>query len=307
MPKGMDVYVTHRPLEKDVDPVKNSCSLAIVPYAGIPLKSQEMFKKMNVAVGNLHHNASMTAEIAIGLLMSAAKNLLYADSRLRQNDWTPRGLPVDPLAPTFDGSPQIQLAGEKMLIIGYGHLGKKIAKIAIGMSMEVTALRRSVDEGKSYLDGDVKVGSIKDLHKELPSSVAVMVCCPGTPETKDMIDTKEFSLMSKSTIFVNVGRGSVVNEEALYHALKTRTIFAAGIDTWYQYPKDFKERSNCPPSSQKFYELQNIVMSPHRGGAVGSADGTSALRLASRDLAKGLNGLTEGKQWPHPFDLSKGY
>ncbi|MEZ4812828.1 MAG: NAD(P)-dependent oxidoreductase [Caldisericia bacterium] len=111
--------------------------------------------------------------------------------------------------------------------------------------------------------------SIDNLHDLLPKSNAVIVSIPFSPETTDLIGEKELKLMPKNSIIVNVSRGPVVNEKALYDALKNNEIYGAGSDVWYVYPKSNKtDIRNTLPSKYPFHELENVVMSPHRGGRV---------------------------------------
>jgi phosphoglycerate dehydrogenase-like enzyme len=104
-------------------------------------------------------------------------------------------------------------------------------------------------------------------------------------------------------VLVNVGRGPVVDEAALYHALKERRLGAAGLDVWYAYPED-DQTAITPPSAYPFGELDNVVLSPHRGGLAFEPDARRA-RLAA--VAAVVNALARGEPPPNRVDLERGY
>ncbi len=105
-------------------------------------------------------------------------------------------------------------------------------------------------------------------------------------------------------MLVNVGRGAIVEQQALYAALRERRILAAGIDVWYNYPRDETSRTATPPADLPFHELDNVVMSPHRAGAL-YANENDVLRM--EHLAASLNAAQRGESIPNRADLDRGY
>ncbi len=101
---------------------------------------------------------------------------------------------------------------------------------------------------------------------------------------------------------MNVGRGAIVDEGALYQALKNGQLAAAGIDVWYNYPKDEASQANTPPSQYPFGELDNVVLSPHRGGDDKDID---VARM--RDLAELLNAAARGNEMANRVNVVAGY
>ena len=95
----------------------------------------------------------------------------------------------------------------------------------------------------------------------------IMISLPLTKKTENIIDKYAFAVMKKQAIVINVGRGKLIDQFALYDALKNKQIFGAGIDVWWNYPKD-NERSNTLPSEAELYKLDNIIMSSHRASNV---------------------------------------
>jgi len=260
----------------------------IVPYAGVSARLQVPLQQFpHIAVYNCHFNAVLVAEHAWALALAVARRIVECDQRLRQGDWTPR----------YEGWRSIALRGKMAGIVGYGAIGRDIAAMAQGFGMRVRAVRRRRRDG----DPDF-VGDVTHLDEVLAQSDAVFVALPLTDETRGLIGQDAFRKMKPSAILVNVGRGPVVDEAALYHALREGRIRGAGIDTWYVYPRAPEERSHTRPSRYPFEELSNVVMSPHRAPAVEEVE---HLRLSA--LADMLNRLARGEAPPTGVDLARGY
>ena len=131
----------------------------------------------------------------------------------------------------------------------------------------------------------------------------VLLCVlPETPETTGLIGARELGLLPRHAILVNVGRGRTIDEEALYMALRDRRIRAAGIDVWYQYPKGDAERASTLPSRFPFHELDNVVMTPHRGGWLADFE-----HLRVQALAEMLAAAAAGRPMPDLVDKALGY
>jgi phosphoglycerate dehydrogenase-like enzyme len=168
------------------------------------------------------------------------------------------------------------------------------------MGMEVVGIRRSTQVAGG--DRADEIYPISGLEDALPRADALIICLPHTPETDSLLGENELSLLPSDAVLVNVGRGGIVDEGALYRALRDGTIFAAGLDVWYNYPADTASRANTPPSSYPFHELDNVVMSPHRAG---HSRKTERLRMAH--LAELLNAAARGEEMPNKVDLEAGY
>jgi phosphoglycerate dehydrogenase-like enzyme len=246
----------------------------------------------HIAIHNLHHNALPVAEHAIALLLAAAKFVVPMDRSLRAHDWTPR----------YQPSPSLILAGKRALILGYGAIGQQVARLCRGLGMEVVAIRRHGGGPPSWAASEVVVAGLETLRQLLPEADALIICLPHTAETDSLIGAEELALLPPRAVLVNLGRGPIVQEDALYHALRTRTLYAAGLDVWYTYPDDEAARAHTPPSIHPFHELDNVVMSPHRAG---SSLETERLRMAH--LAELLNAAAQGRPMPNRVDLKAGY
>ena len=93
-----------------------------------------------------------------------------------------------------------------------------------------------------------------------------------------------------------------MDEQALYESLRARPLFSAGLDVWYRYPHSEEERAQTPPSAFPFHELENVVLSPHRGGLTRQNEALRAEALATL-----LTAVARGESVPHLVDLEQGY
>lgn len=291
-PADYQILIAGRPGRKHVVASPDLRSL-VVPWAGIPESTRELMLEFpHITVHNLHHNALPVAEHVIALLLAAAKFIVPMDRSMRNGDWTPR----------YDPSPSILLEGRKALVLGYGVIGQKVAQLCLGLGMEVLAIRRRVASPPVASQSNVPVAPVEELHHVLPRADVLLICLPHTPETTGFIGAEELALLPPTAVLINVGRGPIVDEAALYHALNDRTLYAAGLDVWYDYPANEAARAHTPPSAYPFHQLDNIVMSPHRAG--GSVE-TEKLRMIH--LAELLNTAARGEPMPNRVDLQIGY
>ncbi|MFZ5916883.1 MAG: 2-hydroxyacid dehydrogenase [Chloroflexota bacterium] len=262
----------------------------VVPWAGLPDTVRALAPEFpHIAVHNLHHNAAPVAELAVTLMLAAAKFILPLDRALRQSDWRPR----------YRGNPSVLLVGKTALILGYGAIGQRVACVCRGLGMTVIATRRNPEASR---DGDVEIHPPQALHRLLPRANVLLICLPLTDETTGLVGERELALLPPGAVLVNIGRGPIVDEAALYHALCEGRLHAAGLDVWYNYPADEAARAQTPPSAFPFHELENVVMSPHRGG---QSHDTELLRAI--ELARLLNAAARGEPMPNRVDLQAGY
>jgi phosphoglycerate dehydrogenase-like enzyme len=189
------------------------------------------------------------------------------------------------------------LEGKTALILGYGAIGQRVAHLCRALGMKVIAIRRHITAPSSY-----EIYPPDAMHSLLPQVNVLIICVPQTTETTGLIGERELALLPPGAILVNVGRGPIVDEAALYHALREGTLHSAGLDVWYNYPADEAARSHTPPSAYPFHELDNVVMSPHRAGG---ADETDMLRMMH--LAALFNAAARGDEMPNRVDLQAGY
>ena len=258
--------------------------MLIVPYTGLPKATRKMLLEVgHLRVHSLRYNSEATAEMAVALLLTAAKRLLPVDHAFRESHW-------------LRHEPHVGLSGESVLVLGYGSVGRRVADKLAALGMTVHAVcRRPRPETAS-----VPLLAPDTWREALPAARAVVVCLPLTEATTGMIGEMELAAMSPSCVVVNVGRGPVVDEAALYRALAERRIFGAGLDVWWRYPE--AGATIGAPSVYPFNELDNVVMSPHRASRL--EDGEERRLLA---LADSLKAFAAGKPVPYPVDVRAGY
>ncbi|MCF7910937.1 MAG: hypothetical protein K9M99_00285 [Candidatus Cloacimonetes bacterium] len=286
------ILVWGRPEEKYITAAAD-LKYIIVPYAGIPASTADLIKKYPyLQLHNLHHNALPTAEMAFALLLTAAKNIVTAHNSLQKGDWTPR----------YQGLPNRLLAGRNVLILGYGSVGRHLAKMCKGLSMKVYATRRNCL--KIYLEADVEIHPAADLESILPLMQVVLLTLPLTAETENIMNFRKLDLLPADAVIVNIGRGALIEEKPLYALLKSGKIGAAGLDVWYNYPGSIEDRKHTFPANLPFHELDNVVLSPHRGGSFANYD-TEFLRV--QHLVKMINSFYVTGIMPDQVDIVRGY
>lgn len=289
-PARYDILVHPSPTK---DWIESSPQLqsVIIPWAGISEETLMLMRQYpEISLHNLHHNNYNTAELGFALLLAAAKRIIPLDRALRHNDWTPR-----------DQRPRaILLRGKKALILGFGEIGQALGAYCTGIGMEVMAIRKHPERNSVKMN--IAVFSHDQLEQLLPQADVLLIALPLTEETEDLIGERELRLMPKGSILINIGRGPIVNQFALFEALKSGHLLAAGSDVWYNYPDSEESPQNTPPADVPFGELDNFVLSPHRGGLVEESEGQ---RIEA--LAELLNAANRNQPIPNRIDIEAGY
>jgi phosphoglycerate dehydrogenase-like enzyme len=148
----------------------------------------------------------------------------------------------------------LELRGATMGIVGYGDIGRAVAKLARVYGMKIVALRRNPDKTKEDPICDVVYGNDKNsLNKLFAESDYILCSAPLTPETKGMITKEQFDNAKENAVFINVGRGPIVDQDALIDALKDGRLKGAGLDVFATEPL---------PVDSELWNLENVLMSP---------------------------------------------
>lgn len=150
-----------------------------------------------------------------------------------------------------------ELTGKTMGIIGYGKIGQEIGRIAKSFGMKVIGVKRDINQKDDMVFLPDELFSYKDLHEVLRRSDIIVLVLPLTSETKDLIGEEEFKVMKKDAIFINVGRGKTVKEDALVKALENGQIQCALLDVFYEEPL---------PEESPLWNLENVIITPHIAG-----------------------------------------
>ncbi|MGE7271726.1 2-hydroxyacid dehydrogenase [Brevibacillus panacihumi] len=217
-----------------------------------------------------------TADLTFALLMATARRIVEASDFLREGSWKT----WSPMLLTGQ-----DIYGATLGIIGMGRIGESLAKRAKGFDMRILYHNRSRKEEAEKTWGI----EFADLDSLLRESDFVCVMTPYTEETRNLIGDRELSLMKKSAILINTARGGIVNEAALYEALKQNKIWAAGLDVFEQEPVD---------PDHPLLTLPNVVTLPHIGSA-SIQTRTRMAELAAANLIQGVMGETPQNRVNH--------
>ena len=214
------------------------------------------------------------AEYAWALLLSAAKRVVELHVSLREQTWT--------LRRTLDEGSEITVLKEKILgVLGFGGIGSVVGRIARGFGMEVYAFSRKKSAGK-----EVKFFTgTSGLSNLLKKSDAVVLALPLTSKTARIINSERLSEMKKDAILVNIARGELVDEEAMYEHLVANPNFRYATDVWW-----YRESRESLKTDYPFLSLPNFIGTPHVSGPSGLATGRP-VQLAVENTIRFLRGL----------------
>jgi phosphoglycerate dehydrogenase-like enzyme len=208
-----------------------------------------------VACANtFHHGQSIAEYVAMALIM-LNRGILAQDSALRAGQWHSSVYDASLVQPST-------LAGQTVGLVGFGHNGTLIWNLLRRFAMRgiAVAARNLPDATAHGLDW---IGTPDRLSALLTEADAVVLSVPLGPETEGMIGAAELRAMKSSAVLVNIGRGPLIDEQALFEALRDREIGAAALDVWYRYPQ---ESNKAEPSRFPFGQLDNVLMTPHVSG-----------------------------------------
>lgn len=235
----------------------------------LPFEALARRKPPVKVAGGAGWNADLVADHAWGLVLACAKRIVQKDAQMR------RGLFPQLEAPSLD------LRGRTLGVLGYGEVGSRVAQLGRAFGMQVQALRRTRPFRAPV------VGDLRKLPHLLETSDVVIVALPLTKATEGILDKAMLQRMKPSAILVNLARGAIIDEEALYHRLALHREFYAGLDVWWEYPKGDAPFAPRLP----FAELPNVVMSPHTA-AMTPDWRARAVRFGCQNVARFLRGKT---------------
>lgn len=222
------------------------------------------------------HEEAIT-EYVMAAVLTRYIPLVDADTKLRQGNW-------QYMAGRSDGLRR-ECSGSSIGLLGYGHIGKAVARRAKAFNMEVHVANRShvlSDENVDYYH------PLSRLDTFWGAVDVLVVALPLSEDTAGLVGTKAFETMRPDSLIINVGRGQVIDENALYEALKTKEIGGAVIDTWYVYPQG---KNNSPyPGNLPFHKLSNIIITPHMSGWT-----WGTINRRQQLMAENIRRLTEGE------------
>lgn len=209
----------------------------------------------HVLVANTFHHEQSIAEYIVASAVLLRRRFLEQDRALRTGRWA---------TSVYDRSiaQPASLCGALVGFVGFGHIGRRSWEVLRALGADGAAVTGSgrLDASAEQLRWAADTGQLTRLMTE---SDVVVVSAPLTERTAGMIGADELRALGPTGVLINVGRGPLVAEQALYDALSGGTIAGAAIDVWYTYPG---ADGHGRPSDLPFGELPNLLMTPHSSG-----------------------------------------
>lgn len=245
-----------------IDAAKN---LKVIGRAGVGLDNidVEYAKSKGIKVINTPGATSISvAELTIGLILAVMRKIAYGDRETRNGNWPKKKCKG------------IEMYGKTLGIIGFGRIGKEVAKRAKAFGMRV--IYNKVHRLDEATEKELGV-EYRDLDTLISEADVITLHVPLTPETKHMINEERIAKMKDGAIIVNASRGGIVDEVALYNALKSGKLYGAALDVY----------ENEPLKESKLFELDNVVLTPHIGAQAKEGQTRAGIEIAEK-IAKEL-------------------
>lgn len=231
-------------------------TVQVVARAGVGLDNIDVAAADDLGVtvvAPLGANAVSVAEHTLGLALAVARHTVPLDGAVRAGQW--------------DRRKGRELAGGTWGLLGFGATSRAVARLALAMGMRVTAYDPYVTPGA---DGTVDGVPLEALPTVVAGADVLSVHLPATPETTGLVDAALLAELRPDAILVNVGRGEVVDEDALADALAAGALYGAALDV----------RATEPPGESRLHHLDNVVLSPHVAGITSQSQDRIATVLA---------------------------
>jgi len=236
----------------------DNCKIIARVGVGLDNVDQDAAKTKNIRVINAVEGAmNAVAELVLGLMLTLARQTARGDRAIRNGQWLKKEL---------KGT---ELRGKYLGIIGLGNIGKRLGRIAHSLNMNIIGYDvMPIDEEFAKEVGLMKA----DLNTLLQSSDYISIHVPLLDSTYHLLDAQKMSTMKKTAKIINTSRGGVVDEDALYEALKNGTLGGAALDVFEKEPA----------IGTKLAELDNVILTPHIGAQTKEAQSLAANVIAEK-------------------------
>lgn len=252
-----DAILIRSATKMDAEAIAAAPKLKVIARAGVGLDNVDIKAATNAGVMVVNaptSNVISAAELAIGHIMSLSRHIPDANSSLKAGEWK---------RTKYTG---VELYEKTIGIIGLGRIGTLVAQRLAGFGVTLIGYDPYVTAARAEQIG-VELVSIEDLMKR---SDFITIHIPKTSETTNLISTDEFAVAKPNLRIVNCSRGGIIDEDALYAALKSGRIAGAGLDVFV----------NEPPKESPLLELENIVVTPHLGASTDEAQEKAGISVA---------------------------
>ncbi|MGI6669043.1 MAG: phosphoglycerate dehydrogenase [Acetivibrionales bacterium] len=269
-----DAIIVRSVTKVNAELIEKAVNLKAVGRAGNGIDNinvQECTRRGIVVVNTPESNIMAAAELAIGLAFCIFRNIAQVNALARKGDFR---------RSRFIGN---ELDGKTVGIIGLGRIGSIVARKLRGCNMKVIAYDPYITDERFKKYGARKCETLEEL---LRQSDLITIHTPKTSETYGMIGEREFKLCKKGVRIVNAARGGLVNEKALYNAIKEGIVAAAAIDVLDPEP-NYDKKPEEQTYSNPLLELDNVVITPHLGASTVEANynvGTEIAKLVAQAL-----------------------
>ncbi len=212
-----------------------------------------------ITICNVAGHEQAIAEYVLMTMLAWQHRLIDIAAAFRSGVWSTGG-------GAGGGPTHGEIMGKTIGIVGYGKIGREVAKRAVGFGCTVIGANRSpiADKGNA-----AEIYPLGEIDRMLPRCDIVVIAAGLGPETTRLLDARRFGLMKPTAFVINIGRAGIIDEEALFNALKENKIGGAAIDVWWQYPT--AAEPNRRGSQLPFHELPNVIMTPHCSSATDGA------------------------------------
>lgn len=252
--------------------------------AGVGQLMYPELRKSGINVTNASgvHKVPM-AEHILGMLIALARRFPDCARYQQQSRWAQQELWDEAVRPR-------ELRGQVLLFIGFGAIGREVARVAQPLGMRIRAVTRSGLGDRALAEAFLPAAN---LHDALPEADFVVLAAPETPETRKLMGAREFALMKPTAYFLNVARGALVDEAALIDVLERRAIAGAALDVASEEPL---------PAESPLWKLENAFITPHMSAA------SEQLWTRQTDLLiENLERWFSGSDLVNRVDLFRGY
>ncbi len=258
---GFDGIIVRSATKVTKDVIQAADKLKVIGRAGIGLDNvdRETAKQKGIKVVNTPTATSISvAELALGMMFAAARGIAQATASTKAGKWEKK---------KFKG---FELYGKNLGIIGIGRIGTEVAKRAKALGMKVVAYDPQV-KSSDY-------AQLVDLDTLLKTSDYITLHIPKTNETSHMLNKAAFDKMKDGVVIINCARGGVVNEQALYDAIKAGKVRMAGVDVY----------ESEPATDNRLFELDQVILTPHIGAQTKEGQTRAGTQIAElvRDALK---------------------
>ncbi|WP_334002273.1 NAD(P)-dependent oxidoreductase [Burkholderia cepacia] len=257
--ENVGVLVFRSPFKIDADILDALPSLRQVIRAGSGVEGVDMeaLRIRGISLKMIQADGSAVAELAVAALLNLLRHIVYGTQSLAAGKWCKSQLVGR------------QLSGSTVVIVGFGRIGRSLAKILSGFSCKILVHDRSPDVMEKRVAAATYGAEFSDIDDAVQGGDYIFVCCPLTVETSHLFDTRRLAMMRSDAILVNVARAKIVDTDALIDALDMGGLAGACIDVF-----DLE-----PPTNSRLLVHPKVLATPHIGAQTREAQVDIGMRL----------------------------